>query len=514
MLVPGVRLDDGRPLLEQATHILRQRFLRFADQANQLVGRLPSQGLLRGGEVLRPTGGDGIRLGLLVVAADGLGDLGEVAHARRRDDLSQDRRVPHVDSGQDALGQGKALVGQQGSQLLIERRDAVVVEGRRRGAEDAHVLGLLAEGVVIANQLATHVTQGVHRTAPLELVDRDDVGEVEHVDLLELAGRAVFGRHDVEGDVGEVRDRTIALADPGSLDDDEVVRRGLENGDDLGELVGDLAPTAGGERTEIDAIAIERIHPDPVAEQGAATLAAGWVDSDDRDPQFVLLVDPEAPHQLIGERGLARPTRAGDAKDRGGPPLGRHLQFLEVRRGETTQLSRRDGARDGRSIAGQHALDVDSPDLGHVEVAVLDDLVDHPDQAELLAVLGAEDVDAGLLQAVDLVGDDHTATTPDDLDVAGAGLLEQLDEVFEVLDVPALVGRDRHPLGVLLDRRIHDFLHGAVVAEVDDLGTLALHDPPHDVDRRVVAVEEAGRADDAHRVGRDVQFGLGRLGHR
>ena len=137
-----------------------------------------------------------------------------------------------------------------------------------------------------------------------------------------------------------------------------------------------------------------------------------------------------------------------------------------------------------------------------------DDLVDHAGQPEALAVLGAEDRDPGGAQALDLGRDDDPAAAPDDLDVAGAGLAQQLDEVLEVLDVAALVGGDGDALDVLLDRGVDDLADAAVVAEVDHLGALALHDPPHDVDRRVVAVEQGRGADDADRVHRHVELGL------
>ncbi len=82
---------------------------------------------------------------------------------------------------------------------------------------------------------------------------------------------------------------------------------------------------------------------------------------------------------------------------------------------------------------------------------------------------------------------------PTTVHVAGTGLAEELDEVLEVLDVAALVGGDGDALDVLLDGRVDDLTHAAVVPEVDDLGALALHDPPHDVDRGVVAVEQGRR---------------------
>jgi hypothetical protein len=176
--------------------------------------------------------------------------------------------------------------------------------------------------------------------------------------------------------------------------------------------------------------------------------------------------------------------------------------------GEVAGLRGGDGPGHGGPLAGE--------DGGHrrgrhgiqIDVARGDDLVDHAGQAEALAVLRAEDRHPGGTQALDLLGDDDAAATADDLHVAGAGLGEELDEVLEVLDVPALVGADRDPLHVLLDRRVDDLLDAAVVPEVDDLGALALHDPPHDVDRGVVAVEQGGGRDDAHRVHRHVELGL------
>ena len=44
----------------------------------------------------------------------------------------------------------------------------------------------------------------------------------------------------------------------------------------------------------------------------------------------------------------------------------------------------------------------------------------------------------------------------------------------------------------LLDRGLDNLLHRTIVAEVHDLGALGLEDPAHDVDGRVVTVEERG----------------------
>ena len=104
----------------------------------------------------------------------------------------------------------------------------------------------------------------------------------------------------------------------------------------------------------------------------------------------------------------------------------------------------------------------------------------------------------------DLARHDHAAAAAEDLDVPAAALAQQVDHVLEVLDVAALVRADRDALRVLLQRGRDDLVDRAVVAEVDHLGALALQDAPHDVDRRVVAVEQARRGDEADGVRRHV----------
>ncbi len=446
------------------------------------------------------------RLG--VEAAHGLGDLGEVADPVTGDDLADRRGVADVDDGQHALLERQPGLGQAGAQVLVERGDAVVVEGRGAGAEDRHVLGPLAERSAVADQLATHVAQRVHRAAALELVDRDGVGEVEHVDLLQLRRGAELRRHHVERGVDVGDDARVALPDAGGLDDDEVEAAGLHDVDHVGEVLGDLVGATGRERAEEDPVAVEGVGADPVAEQRAAAATAGRVDREDRDPQLVLLVEPEAAYELVGQRRLAGAAGTGDAEDRGGVGGRGVSQPGEHVGGQPALLGAGDRAGDGGALAGEHGVRAGLPLLPQVEVAVLDDGVDHPDEAHLLAVLGREDGDAGLAQPGDLLRHDHAATAPDDPYVAGARGAERLHEVLEVLHVAALVRRHRDALHVLLERGVHDLLHRAVVAEVDDLAALALEDPPHDVDRGVVAVEEGRGRHQPDRVLRHVQVGL------
>ena len=158
-------------------------------------------------------------------------------------------------------------------------------------------------------------------------------------------------------------------------------------------------------------------------------------------------------------------------------------------------------------LAGQHGLDGGGV-VREVGVAVPDQLVDHARQAELLAVLGREDAHPRRGQPRDLVRDDDPAAAAEDPDVPGTGLGQQLRQVLEVLDVAALVGADRDALRVLLEHRVDDLADRAVVPEVHDLGALRLQDPPHDVDRGVVPVEQRGRGHEPHRMHRHVQLVL------
>jgi len=218
----------------------------------------------------------------------------------------------------------------------------------------------------------------------------------------------------------------------------------------------------------------------------------------------VALLHAEPAHEFVGERGLAGPAGAGDAQD-GNAPARCLVEAFAVVFGEAAGLGDGDGTGEGGAFTSQDGIDVGAP-RGEVAVAVADEPVDHTGEAESSAVLGREDQDAGGGQALDLLRHDHPATAAEDAHVFGAGLLERGREVFEVLDVAALVGAHRDSLDILLDRGVDDLAHGAVVPEMDHLGALRLQDPAHDVDRGVVAVEQGGRGDEANRVDGYAEF--------
>ena len=121
----------------------------------------------------------------------------------------------------------------------------------------------------------------------------------------------------------------------------------------------------------------------------------------------------------------------------------------------------------------------------------LDDVVDHRRQAHPQPVVRVVHAfDAVRLQLADLLGRDRASAAAEHQHVPGALLRQTIDHVAEELHVAALVRADRDCIRVLLHRCPHDLVDAAVVTEVDDLRPPILDHPPHDVDRRVVTVEQ------------------------
>ena len=312
--------------------------------------------------------------------------------------------------------------------------------------------------------------------------------------------------------------RRVALADARRLDDDEIEARHLARRDRVAERRGDLgASVPRRERAHEHLRGVDRVHPDAVAEQRAAGLAPRRIDRDHRDVEAIALVEPEAPHQLVGERALPGPAGAGDA-ERGDRKLVGLLHHLVAELAGGAALERGDQPRERAPVARLDRLQILRCVRREILVAALDHVVDHALEAHLLAVLGRVDAcDAVVVQGRDLRRHDHPAAAAEHLDVLAAALAQEIEHVLEVLDVPALVGADRDALRVLLQRRRDHLVDRAVVAEVDHLAARGLEDAPHDVDRRVVAVEQRRRGHEADLVLRLVGGELAadaEVGHR
>ena len=125
-----------------------------------------------------------------VVPADGPGDLGQVAGPGGRDDRRRvGRRSGRRPAGSTPSASGSPRAASSPARCWYRAVTPLSLNVRRAGAEHRHVLRPGAERRPVADQLAGHVAQRVGGAAPLELVDRHHVGEVEHVDLLQLRRR-------------------------------------------------------------------------------------------------------------------------------------------------------------------------------------------------------------------------------------------------------------------------------------------------------------------------------------
>ena len=251
---------------------------------------------------------------------------------------------------------------------------------------------------------------------------------------------------------------------------------------------------------------LDRVHADAVAEQRAAGLAPRRIDRDDRDLQRVVLVEAEAAHELVGERALAGAAGAGDAERRA-PSTSPRRQCSSprslsgtapfsspvMRRASACVRAKRAPSRSASSDAGKSVARSTSH-AATISLIMPCRPSRWPSSGEKMRV------DAVVVQLLDLGRHDHAAAAAEHLDVAAAALAQQVDHVLEELDVAALVRRDRDAVRVFLQRAVDDLLDRAVVAEVDHLAAGRLQDAAHDVDRRVVAVEQARRRDEAHLV--------------
>src|SRR6201999_4545904 len=146
----------------------------------------------------------------------------------------------------------------------------------------------------------------------------------------ELAG------HHVDRQVDEVDDLRVRPADAGGLGDHQIGLGGAQISDRVGEDGGGRdVGAAGRHRAHEDLLVAEAVHPDAIAEQGAAGAAAGRVYGEDGDAEVGQVLD-EAREELVGDGRLAGAAGAGDADDGDAGPGDRPLltEALEVAFGE------------------------------------------------------------------------------------------------------------------------------------------------------------------------------------
>ena len=214
-------------------------------------------------------------LQVVLRAAAVRGDLGQVARALAgtsawRSTSSVGPWVGHRPARARPRPTARRAAAQRREQAVHAR----VVEAAGDGREHRHAVVRQLERGAVAPPLLAHVAQRVLGAALLELVERDQLGEVEHVDLLELARRAVLAGHHVERHVDQVDDLGVALADARGLDHDQVEAGVAQQAEHVGQhgAGGEVLP-ARGERAHEHLLGRERVHADAVAEQRAAAAA-------------------------------------------------------------------------------------------------------------------------------------------------------------------------------------------------------------------------------------------------
>ena len=181
--------------------------------------------------------GDVVLSGMVV--ADGGRNLGQVMHALGRDDA---RASPRFVGGSGGVEGGGFAALEQGSQALPQAIHAWVGELAGHRGDDGQVFIRSIEHVPVAAHLLADGPQCIFAATLLELVQHDEVGDVEHLDLLQLRVRAEFRGHHVEGVVGHGRDGVTALADAAGLAEDEVEADRLRHLDGAVEVVGNSEP--------------------------------------------------------------------------------------------------------------------------------------------------------------------------------------------------------------------------------------------------------------------------------
>ncbi len=254
-------------------------------------------------------------------------------------------------------------------------------------------------------------------------------------------------------------------------------------------------------RAHVDTRRIETVHADTIPEQRTTRAPAGRIHGEHRHAPIREKAQQPG-QQLVGDAALAGATGAGDADHRHlggaqGPFLAHPGEF---RLAEQSFLDRGNHLCDRDLVIDAHAVGIYRRDT--LFRGALHEVLDHAEQSHVHAVARMVDtLDTVGLQFVDFLRCDGSAAAAEHADMRCAQFAQHVDHVAEELHVPALVGADRDAIGVLLQRRAHDFAHAAVVTEVNHFAPLRLDQATHHVDRRVMPVEQRRSRHEAQGLG-------------
>ena len=388
------------------------------------------------------------------------------------------------------------FVVQQTAQIAEHPAHARIVELRGDGRIHRHVLVVHLERHAVAFPLLAHIAKGVFRAAPVEFIEHHQLGVIEHVDFFQLAGRTEVGRHHIHREIDQIDDFGIGLTNSSSFHDDQIEALPLQAGDGVFQHgIGGHVLAAGGHRAHEQVRRAQAVHPDTVAQQGAAAAPTGRIDRNHRDAHVREMLQ-EAVQQFIGDRALAGPAGAGQADDRGfaAGQLPLPAQVLQFGFAEAFLLDGGQQAADGVFISGTVAAAgfgiTGALGAGH-------QIFDHRHQTHLHAIVRVIDALHAIgFQLGDFIRGDGTAPAAEHADVRRAGFVQAVNDVFEVLDMATLIARQRDAVGVFLQGRTHHVIDRAVVAQMHHFRALGLDQPAHDIDGGIMAVEQRGGGDE------------------
>ncbi len=94
------------------------------------------------------------------------------------------------------------------------------------------------------------------------------------------------------------------------------------------------------------------------------------------------------------------------------------------------------------------------------------------------------------LQFFNFLRKNNTSASTENFDMAASAIFQQIEHIFEILHMPALVGSYSNSLNIFLYGAIHNFLYLPVVPQMDHLHASTLQYSAHYVDCRIVPVEQ------------------------
>ncbi len=244
-----------------------------------------------------------------------------------------------------------SVLGPVAVQRRQEGRHALARRGRRDEDLGAFGLGSVGRGPARrGNQHRAELGRGPLCARLVALVDDHEVGDLEQAGLDGLDLVPHLGRLEHDGRVRRGRDLDLALARPDRLDEHEVEAGGVEHGRGRRRRRRQPAGVAARRHRADEHVAIAgiRLHPHPVAEQGATGDRRRRIHGHDRDRT-------SGRADLGEERGdqgrLARPGRPGDAHEMGATR--RRIQPAQGGLGDrSVVLDRGQQAGEGQPVPG------------------------------------------------------------------------------------------------------------------------------------------------------------------